>query len=217
MKKIALVSLLAFAAAGAGAQTIGDALQFSEYNYYGTARTIAMGNAFTALGGDLGSIGINPAGAAVAGYSQFTITPGLSISSTSSTYAPVAYEKVTGTTPDSQNRFIMPNFGFIMNVDTRRDFGLKNWTFGMTINTTNVFNERMSAGGVNDHSSMMGEMAYFTNGIPGSEIAQRSAYDNFPSIDWPLLLAFQSGLTALDEEDDMYIGSTENSAMLPSV
>jgi len=87
MKKIALVSLLAFAAAGAGAQTIGDALQFSEYNYYGTARTIAMGNAFTALGGDLGSIGINPAGSAVARYSQFTITPNVSIVSTGSQYS----------------------------------------------------------------------------------------------------------------------------------
>ena len=209
MKKILAISLFCLAALTAGAQTMYEAINYAETNYYGTARSAALGNAMTAVGSDLGSIGINPAGAAVAGYSQFTITPGLSISSTSSTYAPSTYGTVTGTTPDSQNRFIMPNFGFIMNVDTRRDFGLKNWTFGMTINTTNVYNERMSAGGVNHDTSMMGEMAYFTNGIPGSEIAQRSAYDNFPSIDWPLLLAFQSGLTALDEEDDMYIGSTQ--------
>ena len=203
MKKILAISLFCLAALTAGAQTMYEAINYAETNYYGTARSAALGNAMTAVGSDLGSIGINPAGAAVAGYSQFTITPGLSISSTSSTYAPSTYGTVTGTTPDSQNRFIIPN------VDTRRDFGLKNWTFGMTINTTNVYNERMSAGGVNHDTSMMGEMAYFTNGIPGSEIAQRSAYDNFPSIDWPLLLAFQSGLTALDEEDDMYIGSTE--------
>ena len=32
MKKIAIATLLAFAALSAGAQTIGDALQFSEYN-----------------------------------------------------------------------------------------------------------------------------------------------------------------------------------------
>ena len=37
----------------ANGQTVGDALRFSDQNYYGTARSIAMGNAFTALGGDL--------------------------------------------------------------------------------------------------------------------------------------------------------------------
>ena len=41
-----------------------------------------MGNALTAVGGDLGSIGLNPAGSAVAGYTQFVITPSLSITAT---------------------------------------------------------------------------------------------------------------------------------------
>ena len=59
------------AAASAAAQDMYDALRYSDYNYYGTARTIGMGNAVTALGGDLGSIGINPAGSAVNSYSQF--------------------------------------------------------------------------------------------------------------------------------------------------
>ncbi len=209
MKKILAISLFCLAALTAGAQTMYDAINYADNNYYGTARSAALGNAMTAVGGDLGSVGINPAGAAVAGYSQFTITPGLSISSTSSTYAPIAYDAVTGTTPDSQNRFIMPNFGFIMNVDTRRDYGLKNWTFGMTINTTNVFNERMSAGGINHDSSMMGEMAYFASGIPASQISDRNAYDN-TTYSWPDILAFQSGLiSTYGGGDDQYIGSTE--------
>ena len=37
----------------AGGQTMYNALDFSENNYYGTARTVAMGYAFTALGGDI--------------------------------------------------------------------------------------------------------------------------------------------------------------------
>ena len=59
------------------AQTAYDAFLFSETNYEGTARTVAMGNAFTALGGDLGSVAINPAGSAVAKYSQISLTPSL--------------------------------------------------------------------------------------------------------------------------------------------
>ena len=178
MKKIIAISVLCLAAVTAGAQTMYDALNYSDVNYYGTARSAALGNAMTAVGADLGSVGINPAGSAVAGYSQFTITPGLSISSTSSTYAPIAYGTVGSTTPDNQTRFIMPNLGFILNMDTRRDYGLKNFTFGMTINTTNVFNERMSAGGTNNDTSMMGEMAYFATGIPASYISGSNAYQN---------------------------------------
>jgi hypothetical protein len=80
MRKTAISILLMCTAIASHAQTAYDGLLFSENNYEGTARSVAMGNAFTALGGDLGSITINPAGSAVAGYSQFTITPGLTFS-----------------------------------------------------------------------------------------------------------------------------------------
>jgi hypothetical protein len=75
MRKTALIILLTAISSFAGlAQTAYDAFLFSETNYEGTARTVAMGNAFTALGGDLGSISLNPAGSAVAKYSQVSIT-----------------------------------------------------------------------------------------------------------------------------------------------
>lgn len=71
MRKTAITILLSLASVAAGyAQTAYDALMFSENNYEGTARSVAMGNAFTALGGDLGAVTINPAGSAVANYSQ---------------------------------------------------------------------------------------------------------------------------------------------------
>lgn len=64
-----------------------DAMTFSEVNYYGTARSMSLGNAMTALGGDLGSVGINPAGSAVNPYWQFTLTPGFSIASSNSRWS----------------------------------------------------------------------------------------------------------------------------------
>ncbi|MBR1576240.1 MAG: outer membrane protein transport protein [Bacteroidales bacterium] len=209
MKKILAISIFCLAAFSAGAQTMYDAINYADNNYYGTARSAALGNAVTAVGGDLGTIGINPAGAAVAGFSQFTLTPGLSISSTQSSYAPIAYGAVSGTTPESQTRFIMPNFGFIMNMDTGRKYGIKNFTFGMTLNTTNVFNERMSVGGTNNDTSMMGELAYFATGIPGSQIASGNSYYD-TDYSWRDILAFQSGLISnYGEGDGDYIGSTE--------
>ena len=87
MRRLSLAALCALVAVSAGAQTIPEALQYSENNYYGTARSIALGNAMTALGGDLGSIGINPAGGAVARYSQFTVTPGVTLMTTNADYS----------------------------------------------------------------------------------------------------------------------------------
>lgn len=209
MKKIIILSLFCLAAVTAGAQTMYEAINYTDNNYYGTARSTALGNAMTAVGGDLGSIGINPAGSAVAGFSQFTITPGLSISSTNASYAPIAYGTVTGSMKDSQTRFIMPNFGFIMNMDTRRDYGLRNFTFGVTFNSTAVYNERMSAGGVNNDSSMMGEMAYYSAGMIAPYASSKNAYydTQYP---WINILAFQSGMISnYGEGNDQYIGSTE--------
>lgn len=81
MKKTAItIGICLIVSSAAAQETMHDALNFSENNYFGTARSVAMGNAFTALGGDLGGISINPAGSAVANYSQATITPSLNIS-----------------------------------------------------------------------------------------------------------------------------------------
>ena len=66
MKKLSLIAIITLAVSiTAGAQGVEDALRLSEQFYVGSARTMAMGNAFTALGGDLGAVGINPASTAL--------------------------------------------------------------------------------------------------------------------------------------------------------
>lgn len=58
-------------------QGIEDALRFSQKNPTGTARTMAMGNAFGALGADLSTTVINPAGIAFYRGSEVTFTPSI--------------------------------------------------------------------------------------------------------------------------------------------
>ena len=101
MKKITAISASLLVALTAGAQSMYDAMMFSQNNYYGTARTIALGNAVTALGGDLGTIGINPAGSAVSDFGQFELTPALTISSADAQFSPIAdkqFGAATGST-----------------------------------------------------------------------------------------------------------------------
>lgn len=162
MKKTFAAIILGLAAVNAGAQTMYDALLFSQNEYYGTARSMALGNAMTALGGDLGSIGINPAGSAVYNFSQFTISPGVTISSQTASYSPYL---VNGTDifkgPQNQKltRFAMPNIGTTLNFQTGNRTGVKAVTFGFTFNQTNNFTGKMLGGGLNDRTSFMSAMA----------------------------------------------------------
>lgn len=73
MKRI-LTFIAVLACTFANAQNINDVLRFSNENIQGTARFQAMGGAFGALGGDLSSLNVNPAGSAVFNFSQFTLT-----------------------------------------------------------------------------------------------------------------------------------------------
>ena len=128
MKKILAIAAFLAAAVGAGAQNFYDAITFSQNQYFGTARSVAMGNAMTAVGGDLGSVGINPAGSAVAGYGQFTITPGLSISSVGSAYSPEGERSFGAPNKMTNSRMTLPNLGLSMNYRTGRSSGARSET-----------------------------------------------------------------------------------------
>ncbi|KAB5488255.1 OmpP1/FadL family transporter [Flagellimonas hadalis] len=73
MKRISTF-IMVLACTFASAQTIDDVVRYSTENIQGTARFQAMGGAFGALGGDLSSLNVNPAGSAVFNYSEVGIT-----------------------------------------------------------------------------------------------------------------------------------------------
>lgn len=73
MKRISTF-IMVLACAFTSAQNIDDVVRYSTENIQGTARFQAMSGAFGALGGDLSSLNVNPAGAAVFNYSQFSIS-----------------------------------------------------------------------------------------------------------------------------------------------
>ena len=69
------------------AQTIDDALRYSKLFYQGTARFEGMAGAFTALGGDLTAISLNPAGIAVFRSTEFTVSTQVNFKDNNSNYA----------------------------------------------------------------------------------------------------------------------------------
>ena len=73
MRKL-FVLIMGAVCLGVNAQNINDVLRYGIEEVQGTARFQAMGGAFGALGGDLSSLNVNPAGSSVFNYSQFTVT-----------------------------------------------------------------------------------------------------------------------------------------------
>jgi hypothetical protein len=91
-------------------QGIQDALRYSSTMPGGTARTIGAGGAFGALGGDFGSISINPAGLAVYRSSEFMVSPGYLSSSIESILAGESFSYVT-----DEAYLGLENIGLIIN------------------------------------------------------------------------------------------------------
>ena len=219
MRRIILAALLSLAGVAAGAQTFSEALTYSDNNYYGSARSIALGNAVTALGGDVGTIGINPAGSAVNGYSQFTISPGVTLMSNTSGYSTYYQEDYTNYQTTRQSKFTVPNVGFVLNFDTYQDYGIKSFSIGFVANTTNKFLNNFVGSGVNGQTSMLG---YFAAGAGAYSPTDLNNYDNYYDsyIPWNSLVAYQSGMIAeaYDENGQLmidgngyytYLGSSE--------
>lgn len=76
MRNIILLMLISFSIGGY-AQTISDALRYSNLEVGGTARTVGVGGGIGALGADYSVLSTNPAGIATFRTNEFVITPGV--------------------------------------------------------------------------------------------------------------------------------------------
>lgn len=218
MKKTNIItSIIALAAALAAAppvsaQTMYDALLFSQNNYTGSARTMAMGNAFTALGGDPGSIVLNPAASAVSSKYQLSFTGGMSSTISKATGVrlenpgdPVyCFGDITRT---NRNRFILPNFALSASFNLRNGSALKRISFGITTNTTDLYQDNTYANGNHYGTSIAGYLASNVS-APYSSLIDKDAYNS--GLAWDAVLAAQSGMiSTITGRDDVYVGVTE--------
>ena len=185
----------------ASAQNWQDAYLFSQNVYSGSARGVGMGNALTAVGGDPGSVGFNPAGSAVASYSQFFISPGFTISSTTAQGTILEGDKDPIGLGDKVNtgyfRMKLPNIGFILNMDTGHRTGWKNFTFAFLANSTHNFTGRFNASGINYDNSYAASLASSADGFAPEVLGKEDWYysgdaSRMPA--WVDMTGFRSGM-----------------------
>ena len=210
MKRILIASALLVAlAAPLGAQSLEDAYRFGGLDYTGTARSMALGGAMGAVGCDLGSIGINPAGSAVAGYSQFTITPSLSQALSRSSYALTPSEAFGSEQKGNRSAFALPNIGISARYDSFLGSALKSFTLAFVVNSTYDYNSYSYGSGVNDRTSKFAEMASAANGIPKDYIGTNAFYNDSQYYNyWDVAMAYEVGLINSYGDSD-YVGCSE--------
>ena len=203
MKKIILLVQL-FAVLSIGtlkAQDLFDALRFSQNFYEGTARFTSMGGAFAALGGDMTTLSINPAGVGVYRGMEFTMTPAISYSSTSTSYL-----NTTGV-KDSQTKFGFSNIGYASPIYiSNSSKGLVSMNFGIAYNKLNNFNSRTNTIGVNAPAgkSMVNVFRDLANGedLRLNTLGSNDSYGvNSPRV-WPAIMAWDNLL--IDHDGTSY-------------
>lgn len=197
----------AFIGVSAMAQNAYDALRYSEQHAEGTARSVAMGNAFVALGGDMGALSLNPAASAVYRFSEVVFTPSVTVSRSEADYL--------GSIQDgSKTRAGISNVGFISTVNTGREHsGLLSWNFGVVFNKQNNYTFAKKAYGVTDQTSWLSSLAYDTDGIYAPNMDMGGGNDPFyySGASWNSVLAWNNSLLdTLPGTDDMYFAATEN-------
>ncbi len=148
MNKIITTILMLGAVSFAFAQSAENSLLFANQNYYGTARSSAMGGAFSSLGGDISVAHSNPAGLAIFRHSTFAITPAIYSSTVSG----------DGKSGD-KTKFILPSLGTVL-YSYGGETGVKNINFGLTYTQGANFNTKEHFEHLKSKYSLLQDIAY---------------------------------------------------------
>ena len=185
---------------------VTSAALFSQTFYEGSARTSAMGNAFISLGGDIGSLAINPAASGIYRYSEFSITPAVNLNTYTADY-------LSETSTQRGSKIALPSVGYVGNISSLKRGG-SSIKFGFAINRTNDLNSRFTVRGSTDQSSWLGAVASSSKDILPSEMDLTSSTDKAPfysGIPWKNILAWNTSLLdLLPGTNNEYVGATEN-------
>ena len=158
MKKYILFILAVSFSLGAWAQNEQDALRFSKTYVGGSARTLSMGGAFGALGGDFGALSINPAGIGLFRQSEFSITPNFNTIKTEANY-------LDNNIYESQYKMGLNQFGFVVPFNSKNgvDGKSNNIVFGFGYNKIRDFTNSYTMQAVNNSNSLVDEFVYTAN------------------------------------------------------
>lgn len=205
-KRIYLSALALLCTAALFAQGEMDAFRFSHLDLNGSARSMSMGGAFGALGGDMSAMSHNPAGIGVYRSSEVQGTVDLKMSTMSSSWTGINTDK-------NKTNFGFDNFSYVGYFPTGKDAGVKSWNIGLSYNKIKDFNRQYRAVGSNltsiaDYAASRASYGVLNNngqleGIPENELYAENAYR---AHQWLPVLGYGAGFfgNMYDQADGVY-------------
>lgn len=152
MKRIYYLAAMLLAGNVGFSQIPEDILKYGWAQPSGSARQLAIGGALTALGGDIGSTFVNPAGLGLYKTGEFVLSPGLQFLTSNGTF------RGTQTLANNLSRFNLGASGFVIG-GTNSNSKWTNQTISIAINQTANFNSTVHYRGINDYSSFAEPLA----------------------------------------------------------
>lgn len=178
-------------------------LSFTAHNY-GSARTMGMGNAFTALGADMTSATLNPAGIGMYVDSDFSFSPMLQFAKTKTANSDSFYNGVPRSEQefrDHTERLSMASMGGVFTA-YRSTGALTNLNLGIVYNRIADFNQNsMSASIGNPATNSMANFLCTLSNVDGLQTNADGtmSYGGDPYF-WGATLAYKNGVTNRDDK-----------------
>jgi len=160
MKKLSFIAmLLVVTIITLEAQNEMQALRFSQFNPFGTARYAAQGGAIGALGGDITSVVTNPAGLGLYRSSEFSFSPSFYWVNTTSDF-------MGSQVDDSRLKFNVGSIGMVNAITRDKSSGIVGAAFGLGYNTLVNYNNSTVISGINNSSSLLDDFTWHANADP---------------------------------------------------
>lgn len=182
MKQKIMIStlMLGMTTAMVHAQTQYDAGRFTASDLNGTARFVGMGGAMSALGGDISTIGTNPAGIGLFRRNDASVTFSLTDTEVTSDF-----QSVTG--KDSRTRLSFDQAGVVFSNKFGNETTLRYVNFGVNYRKQRNFSKSMTMYGDLLGVSLTDQIAWMANTAPNG------AYDPLPEADYEQIYNDLSG------------------------
>jgi hypothetical protein len=170
-----------------------DAYRYSQLDLNGTARSMSMGGAFGALGGDMSAMSHNPAGLGVYRSSEVQATVTLNNALATATWTGIKNS-------ENQTRLAFDNFSYISYFPTGKESGIKGWNLGIAYNKVKDFNRNIRSTG-NPGASTGDFIATRTTreGVYLNELLSDDSYTN-SNLSWLSILGYESGYITPQED-----------------
>jgi hypothetical protein len=178
MKKTIIIGIVGVMPLAGFAQSAPDAYQLNQTDLRGTARFVSMAGAFTALGGDLTTLGQNPAGLGVYRTSEVGATLDVNMQNVKST---LGFSSLS----DSQTKVGCSNVGYVGSTKFGSGSSSVYFNWGFTYGRVGSFDRRYR--GASDHSA-----GSLTNYVAGYSSAEGMASKDLNGYD-PSYDPFQQG------------------------